>query len=395
MNVFTRKPLMSLVCVLIVACAMLSLLGPAPVRADVGPQPILPGGSSLKPGEEASIQMAAEVVTMNVRAATQADNALVKLNPRWYGYYLQPVWHPAIAEVEADFMLKNPTGEAVSMDVWFPLNSALEKVPFSGERPSEIVPRLENFQVSVDGNPVGFVVSELPNPGGADKPPIPWASFPVTFLPGVDTPIQVSYSVPLKPFPKEPAMDLFYVFQTGAGWAGPIGQAELIVNLPYPASGETLADLPPGAALEGNQARWTWKNFEPGPEDDFKVTLLRLDKWQELETARQAARTNPQDGQAWLDLADLYFFLAVHSHGRLFPSTFGASYIPQAIEAYQKAAGLLPEYPTPHLAWRCSSWRHIWRIRMPPRQCSNSSETKLRPPKSWKYRIPPWRMIRT
>ncbi len=213
---------------------------------------------------------------MNVRPATAADNALVKLNPRWYGYDLQPIWYPAVAEVEADFTMKNPTSEAVSMTVWFPLNAALEKVEFSGERPSEIVPRLESFQVSVDGDPVDFTVSELPNPIGADRPPLPWASFPVTFPAGEDTAIQVRYTLPLKPFPKEPAMTLFYIFQTGAGWAESIGQAELIVNLPFPASEATLADLPPGAVLEGNQAHWTWQNFEPGPEDDFAVTLLDL-----------------------------------------------------------------------------------------------------------------------
>jgi hypothetical protein len=337
-------------CAVVVAATVLGLLAPSPALADVGPQPILPGGSSLKPGEETPIQMAAETVTILVRPATEADNSLVKLNPRWYGYDSQPVWYPAVAEVQADFTLKNPTGEAVSMEVWFPLNSSLEKMPFSGDRPSEIVPRLENFTVSVGGEAVEYAVSELPNPGGADRPAVPWASFPVTFLPGVDTDIQVSYSLPLKRYPKERAMDLSYIFQTGAGWAGPIGQAELVVNLPYPASEATLAKLPAGAELAGNQARWSWQDLEPGPEDDFRITLLPLDTWQELEAARQAVQANPQNGQAWLELASQYFYLAVRTFGRLFPLTFGSSYNPQAIQAYQKAADLLPDHPIPHIA---------------------------------------------
>lgn len=347
MGILARRSLFLLGCGLILGSVIIGLLVPAPVQADVGPQPVLPGGSSLKPEGETPIQMAAEVVTMNVRPATVADNALVKLNPRWYGYDLHPIWYPAVAEVEADFTMKNPTSEAVSMTVWFPLNAALEKVEFSGERPSEIVPRLESFQVSVDGNPIEFTVSELPNPKGADQPPLPWASFPVTFSGGVDTPIHVSYTVPLKPFPKEPAMSLFYVFQTGAGWAGPIGQADLIVNLPYPASEATLADLPPGAVLEGSQVRWTWQNFEPGPEDDFSVTLLRLDRWQELETARAVVQANPQNGQAWLDLASFYHFLSLYNLG-LHLYRFSPSYLPLGIEAYQKAADLLPDHPVPH-----------------------------------------------
>lgn len=45
--------------------------------------------------------MAPEIVTMNVRLATEADNALVKLAPEIYGLQWYPVWYPGIAEVEA------------------------------------------------------------------------------------------------------------------------------------------------------------------------------------------------------------------------------------------------------------------------------------------------------
>ena len=202
-------------------------------------------------------------------SATEADNALVKLAPKTYGFQFNPVWFPGIAEVEADFTMKNPTSEAVSMTVWFPLASALENADWNFN-PGEIVPRIESFQVSVDGNPLDYTVSELPNPKGADKPPLPWASFPVTFPGEKETVIHVSYMLPLQPSVKGNEMALYYIFQTGAGWAGPIGQAELILNLPYPASEETLAgmhklylppmnvgqksaDVPSGAVLEGTR----------------------------------------------------------------------------------------------------------------------------------------------
>jgi hypothetical protein len=107
------------------------------------------------------------------------------------------------------------------------------------------------------------------------------------------------------------------------------------------------ADLPSGAALEGNQARWIRKDFEPGPEDDFAIWLLRPDKWQELESARLAVKANPDDGRAWLDLASTYVTLscAVNTYSC---SLFSSTYLPLGIEAYQKAAELLPENPTPH-----------------------------------------------
>ncbi len=93
----------------------------------------------------------------------------MKLTPGAYGYVYDPVW--------------------------FPLASALDK---SWElNPDEVVPRIESFQVAVDGNPIDFDVSEWPNPKGADKPPLPWASFPVTFPADKETAIQVSYVLPL------------------------------------------------------------------------------------------------------------------------------------------------------------------------------------------------------
>lgn len=351
-----------------ITCLILALLlfnlTPLSALADVGVQPVLPGGSNLKPGQETPIRMAAETVTMNVRLATAADNELIRLNPQWYGYNLHPVWFTAMAEVEAVFTLHNPTAETIGMTVWFPLASALESVSWR-MNPGEIVPTILSFQVSANTIPLEYTVSELPNPKGADRPPLPWASFAVQFAPQADTLLRVTYAVPLQPYPKEPLMALYYIFQTGAGWAGTIGQAELIVNLPYPASVETLAGrgklslppirpsgepgLPVGVTLQGNQARWTWQDFEPGPEDDFSLVLVQIDKWQALETHRAAVKQKPADGQAWLELAQEYYSLVMNGMGRLNLCLFSPAYLPQGLQAYQQAARLLPEHPVPHL----------------------------------------------
>lgn len=360
-----RRRLFPLVFILLPLSLLLALAVPAPVQANVGPQPILPGGSSLQPGEGTPIQMVAEVVTMNIRQATAADNTLVKLAPQTYALQYDTVWYPGIAEVQAQFRMHNPTGAALSLKVWFPLASALETVSWRLERPGEIVPSLVDFQVAVDGAPVAHALSQLPNPQGAALQPLPWASFPVTFPARADTLIQVSYLLPLQPGVVGNEMIVYYIFQTGAGWAGSIAQAELVLNLPYPASPGTLADIPPGSlvlpplnisdrpaslpanlVLNGNQARWTMQDFEPGPEDDFSLYLLRIDKWNELQSRRAAVQADPQDGQAWLDLASLYYSL---SYGyNLTPLLFRATYIPPAVQAFQKAAELLPAHPLPH-----------------------------------------------
>ncbi len=218
--------------------------------------------------------------------------------------------------------------------------------------------------MSVAEKPVEFTVSELPNPKGADKPPLPWASFPVTFPAGKKTLIRVRYTVPLQTAVKGKELALYYIFQTGAGWAGPIGDAELVVNLPYPASEATLAvaspgslrlpygganalpAIPAGVILEGNQARWTWKNFEPGAQDDFAAWLMDINEWQKLEAAKVRVQAQPEDGQAWLELAGIYRSLA--TGGWNSPSIFSQSYLQPGLGAYRKAAELLPEHPAPH-----------------------------------------------
>jgi len=345
MNISRKKKLIFLVVTLGLVGLLLGLLQVVPIRGDVGVQPILPVGSNIEPEGETPIQMAAETVVMNVRPATEADNALVQLNPKAYGFDPSSPWFAAIAEVQADFTMKNPTNDAVNMTAWFPLASTLEE--FSWElNPDEIVPRIASFQVTVDGNPLDYTVSELPNPKGTDRPLLPWASFTVTFPAGKETIIHVSYLLPAQPSPKGYEMVLYYIFQTGAGWAGPIGQAELVLNLPYPASTETLAGMPSQGILEGNQGRWMWKDFNPSPENDFSIWLIQLDKWQEMETARSMVDANPQDGQAWLDLAYIYHSMATSFYN--YPRVFSTTYIPLGIEAYQKAAVLLPEHPAPH-----------------------------------------------
>jgi hypothetical protein len=270
---------------------VLRIIIPSTVQADVGVQPVLPGGSNIQPEGQTLIQMAVEVVTMNVRSATKADNTILQINPQAYGFQTQPVWYPAVAEVQADFTMNNPTSGVVSLTAWFPLSSALESVGWS-LNPDEIVPSIASFHVTLDGNPEDYSVSELPNPKGSDKPLLPWASFLVTFPAGTETNIQVSYLLPLSQAIKGSELALYYIFQTGAGWAGPIGRAEFILNLPYPASDATLVRIPSsslsipyamadprseiifGGEMQGNRARWTWTNFEPTPQDDFAVWLM-------------------------------------------------------------------------------------------------------------------------
>ena len=341
-----RQRLTILLFVLMLVCILLSTLVPAPAQADVGVQPILPDGSSIQPDVETPIQMASERVVFNVRQATEWDAADVTYNPM--AYSLQnpqiPIWQLSVAEVTADFIMRNPTNEAVSLTVWFPLASTLENDEWE-YHPREVAPRIENFQVAVAGQPLTYSINELPNPKGADYPLLPWANFPVTFPPGQDTLIQVSYLIWAQDDITGVGMFLYYIFQTGAGWAGNIGRAELVINLPYLASPETIGVLPEGEIYNGHQVRWIWEDFEPGPEDDFSIWLIRQERWEELETARMRVILWP-DAESYLDLADIYRRLILGKYQIL--SGFGEIYQPMGVQAAQEALRLLPGDGRPH-----------------------------------------------
>lgn len=348
----------------VLVCFFVLLLPPLQARADVGVQPVLPGGSNIQPQEQTPVQMAAEVVTITVRPATAEDNAILDLNPEAYGLQTRPVWFVGIAEVEAVFTMKNPTRTDFTLTAWFPLASALPTADWN-LNPEETVPTIVGFQVFTEDIPVAYAVSSQPNPQGVQYPPLPWASFPLSFPADSETRITVRYHVPLQPSIKGHEMALYYIFQTGSGWAGSIGSAELILNLPYPATSETIAGivpekfylppmnvggsaagLPAGAVLEGNQARWLWTDFEPTPQDDFAIWLLQPQAWQQLQAARTAVEAAPQNGIAWLQLAVQYHALSVTD--RNYPLVFSPVYLPQGIQAYRKAAELLPAQPAPH-----------------------------------------------
>src|SRR4030042_5055093 len=184
MAVHPRRALVPLACPVALAGILFGVLVGSPARADVGVQPILPDGSNIQPEAETPIQMASEMVILNVRQATEWDRAAVTHNPMAYELEnpLIPIWQQCVAEVTADFTMANPTREAVSMTVWFPLASAVETDEWEAHI-GEGGPRIDDFQVAGDGEPLAYSTLELPNPQGEDKPPLPWANFPVTFPP--------------------------------------------------------------------------------------------------------------------------------------------------------------------------------------------------------------------
>src|SRR4030042_2625231 len=121
------KPFIIYIYEIILVCLVFCLMDASPSLADMGVQPILPGGSNIQPEGETLIQMASEKVVLNVRPATEMDDIVVTRNPAEYGllgsFDGSQGMYPAVADVLADFTMVNPTNEIGSMTAWFPMAS--------------------------------------------------------------------------------------------------------------------------------------------------------------------------------------------------------------------------------------------------------------------------------
>ena len=304
---------------MIVLVFLMAASVPRAARADVAP-PAKPPGSTLEPGEEITqVRMVTETVVLEVQAGTPQGNL-------------------AQAKVTADFTMRNLGVAAESMGVRFPLGS---------NNGFGDVLEIEDVGIEVDGLPVVTrrIMQEDPV-WGSDT--VPWAEFDVTFLPGQDVNIRVSYL--LEGTGEYPFVSFNYIFHTGAGWKETIGSADLIVRLPYEATAQNVifdeqigwSQTTAGGVIQGQDIRWRFDDLEPDREDDFQISLVMPSAWQKMLKERATVEANPNDGEAWGRLGKLYkemFFYRRdfrHDGG-------GQELYALSVSAYETCLSLLPK----------------------------------------------------
>ena len=257
----------------LIALLALALAGPA--LADAAP-PLRPPGSNLAPGGETQVQMVAETVRIEVVP-------------------------PDGVRIRADFTLRNQGTAEERMAVRFPLEEPSGMGDGYGRRA-----QVQNLAVAIGGQAVPW--REIQEPFRDGNPPIRWAAFDVAFPSGQDVQLAVTYETALTGYgPGQGPASVLYILETGAGWYGPIGRADIIVHLPYPAGPDNVwssAATASGAAYAGHQARWRWENLEPTRQHNFWVRLVWPEDWQRLLHARAALEARPADAQAALALAE-------------------------------------------------------------------------------------------
>ena len=309
--------LMKRLSIILLTCILFAF--PSTVLADVAP-PANPPGSNLQPGSETTqVRMVAETVQIDVKA----DNRL------------------GTAHITADFTMHNLGSQDENMAVRFPITA---NDGFGN------YPEIKELVIKVNGQQISYQRTNYPDIRYQDKD-VPWAEFNITFPAGPDVPIQVAYNLNGSGY--MPYTAFYYILETGAGWKDTIGSADIILRLPYPASPQNVvidmqigwAETPSGGVINGNEVRWHFDNFEPGPNgpvQNMEFGLVAPVIWQNIIKVRNNATQNPNDSEAWGQLAMAY--KQIFLMGKGYRSDAGGEELYQlSIAAYEKCLELNPK----------------------------------------------------
>ena len=309
-----------------------------PAKADVAP-PVRPPGANLEPGSESTqVRMVAETVTLAI---------LPDSGPNQLGQ----------AKVTADFTMRNLGSETETMAARFPVGA-------SDGRGG--IPQITDFGVRVNGDPrpTRTITGEDPN-GWEDS--VPWVEFDVSFSPGQDVNIVVTYTIQGTGY--YPFSYFTYILSTGAGWKDTIGSADVIVRFPYEVNRQNViiepADLgwsesSPGAVLTGREVRWHYDDLEPARENNIVVSIVAPDAWKTVLAERANVEKNPNDGEAWGRLGKIYKEI-IYTGKTLRSDAGGLELYDLGVQAYEKCLILLPDDALWHagyaeLLWFNNSW---------------------------------------
>ena len=318
----------------------LLLAFPRPALADIAP-PESPPGSNLSPGSEfTQVRMEAEAVILDVLSQSQSN---------WIGQ----------AKVTATFHMRNQGSSAESMQVRFPLANVNGYGDGFGN-----YPEIRDLRVKLDGKTIPAQRITTPSPNVYTNHQIPWAAFPVTFPAQQDVQIEVTYTA--DGFGETNFVVFNYILETGAGWFGTIGTADLIVRLPYAANPQNVifdqigfGSTSPGAEFQGSELRWQYRDLEPGASDNLQVALVTPAAWNKVLLEQGRVQKNPHDGEAWGRLGKAYKEIILLRKG-IRADEGGLEAYGLAVEAYDKAVTLKPKDALWHYGFADLLWQHFY-----------------------------------
>lgn len=289
------------------------------VLADAAP-PYNPPGVNPEPGEETTqVRMMVETVLIEVKNVGDLGRA----------------------HVVADFTMHNMGSATEYLAVRFPISASDGYSNY---------PEIMNLAMKVDGRQVAFRRANYPDIQ-YERYEVPWAEFDVSFPPGKDVTLQVTYDLEGTGYYPETAF--YYILSTGAGWKDTIGSADIILRLPFAADPQNVilgvqigwAETTPGGIFVGNEVRWHFEDFEPGPEgpvQDMEFALVSPKLWTAVLKEKDNVTKDPRDAEAWGRLGRNLKQVFFESKGyRMDPA--GEQLYELSIAAYEKCLSLKPE----------------------------------------------------
>lgn len=323
---------------------LLTLESATTAMADIAP-PDNPPGTNLVPGSETTqVRMMGETVVLDVQSKSSRGAE-------------------GETQVTADFQMRNLGSVEEQLDVRFPLSFWDGASDGQGN-----YPEIREVTVRVDGATVPTRRVVAPAIGFFSDTEIPWLVFPVTFPPGEDVAIRVRYT---GDGTGEGSFVAFkYILETGAGWNGTIGTADLIVRLPYDATAENVifeehtgySQTTAGGVIQDGEVRWHYEDLEPTYEQNLEISLVKPEVWQQMLRERQRVEQNPNDGEAWGRLGKLYKEMVLFRRSfRQDPG--GQALYQRAVEAYDRSVTLLPRDALWHYGFAdLLFWHYYWHV---------------------------------
>jgi len=313
-------------------------------HADIGWPPVSPAGASvgLQDDFQTNVRMVSEEVHLNIEAFERPFPEGESDSP---AYWMRGL-------VDARFVMRNLGETQEAFDVWFPLAASTRytEVLMYEMTPENIV---QDFKVRVDGKQIKTAQVNAPSVGIPEFES-PWAKFAMVFPPSQDVIIQVNYTV--YPGGRRPFGDFEYILQTGAGWKDSIGEATIVVHLPYNVTTETvslsgndvygypLAPQPEGFMVEKDTLTWHFTGLEPAAKDNIFINMLEPGRYSKLVQARAQVLKTPNSANAQLQLARalseaIQIIKVVQKNGG------GITLAQEVNAAYERALELSPERP--------------------------------------------------
>jgi hypothetical protein len=311
------------------------------IQADAAPPPGAVGSTLFPNQNQTQVRMEAETVLM----------AIPENSDYWSGH----------AIVTATFYMRNMGDETEEMKVRFPMNMNEYDLRYevaNGEDYCQAIsnyPSLENLSVKINGEESNFstkttiYTNQFASQGESTTSRLNcWAYFDVSFPPGEQVIIEVGY-IAYGYKAEDRFVSYKYILQTGEGWYGTIGSADIVVKLPYALDDTIVRSCQPDdCVIEDKTVSWHYEDFEP--TKNIEIEMIDPSIWSKVVRETLNTQFDASDGEAWGRLGMAYKELITDRHGFISAADY-PQFFEKSVKAYQNAVYILPNDADWHVGY--------------------------------------------